>query len=473
MDKIKIISHDETIIEVLDKKWNKYLIPRINILKAKIIIQKESKNLDDLIEIEDKDNKIIKILCSIINEIDENNILYHWLLVPDITKNYILVKKEHLLSLKMLSEEIEILDYYGKKKKIIPGKICRIAKKYHITEGYGTDNILFKIKDVNNNIFFVSKPILKFAKKKRILNDESLTIEITDKMNNKINVPFENIRDFEDYNPYNEYCEIEDINKTKIIVKKMDLQDLKEICDKNLIKESQIQEINDYKFNIYNINPQNQYWKLFPDKYFYLEKDNTRYEYCSIKDINNNNIQIKTTLIEYYLNENLNDLALEEEIFDINFTSVIFNPYEVIKNIIMNYNDIIGKEHFICLVTQSGTKHLIKINLINKTLKICKNNDLNTIISIKDNDNNKIETTLKKIKEINLKDNNNIYISLEDINLKIVYINKQLIIDTINKFINNECNIEEELEFIDYLNQRKFINIKNINIKNSKLKKNY
>ena len=473
MDKINIISHDETIIEVLDKKWNKYLIPRINILKAKLIIQKESKNLDDLIEIEDKENKIIKILCSIINDIDENNILYHWLLVPDISKNYILVKKEHLLSLKMLKEEIEILDYYGKKKKIIPGKICRIAKKYHITEGYGSDNILFKIKDINNNTYFVSKPILKFAKKKRILNDESLTIEITDKMNNKINVPFENIRDFEDYNCYNEYCEIEDINKTKIIVKKMDLQDLKEICDKNLIKESKIQEINDYKFNVYNINPQNQYWKLFPDKYFYLEKDNTRYEYCTIKDLNNNDIQIKTTLIEYYLNENLNDLALEEEIFDINFTSVLFNPYEVIKNIIMNYNDIIGKEQFICIVTQSGTKHLIKINLINKTLKICKNNDLNTIISIKDNNNNKIETTLKKIKEINLKDNNNIYISLEDINLKIVYINKQLIIDTINKFINNEYNLDEELEFIDYLNQRKFINIKNINIKNSKLKKNY
>lgn len=63
-DSIPIISHDDTIIEVLDKKWKKFLIPRINILKAKYTLISEPS--EKLINIPDKDGKIQQIMESIL-----------------------------------------------------------------------------------------------------------------------------------------------------------------------------------------------------------------------------------------------------------------------------------------------------------------------------------------------------------------------------------------------------------------------
>ena len=57
------------------------------------------------------------------------------------------------------------------------------------------------------------------------------------------------------------------------------------------------------------------------------------------------------------------------------------------------------------LITQSGSKHIIKVNTINKILKIAKNkgdNNENNKVSIKDNSGIKIYTTLNKIKEIDM-----------------------------------------------------------------------
>ena len=121
---IEIINKDPTIIEVLDKKWKKYLIPRNNIIKAKFIISQE-KNIspETTITILDKDNNKQTLMREILIDLNENNLTYHWLYVSDIENNQILVKKEQLIDFKISKEETLIMDYYAKKKKIITGKV--------------------------------------------------------------------------------------------------------------------------------------------------------------------------------------------------------------------------------------------------------------------------------------------------------------------------------------------------------------
>ena len=74
---LEIINKDKTIIEVLDKKWKKYLIPRNNILKAKYIISQE-KNIspETTINIYDKDNNEITLMREIIIDINKNKTYY-------------------------------------------------------------------------------------------------------------------------------------------------------------------------------------------------------------------------------------------------------------------------------------------------------------------------------------------------------------------------------------------------------------
>ena len=182
-----IICHDKTIIEVSDKKWKRYLIPYKAVLESKrqirILKSKNSYKDTEPIELTDINEEKCNVPGKIIEEYKENNLTYHWLQVPDVNNKLILVKKEHLLMQKISNEEKEVLDYNGKKYKIIPGKVCRLAKKYHITTGLGEENILYLIKDSSGEFHFVTKTIIKFAKTKRALNDEMHTLEITDKDN--------------------------------------------------------------------------------------------------------------------------------------------------------------------------------------------------------------------------------------------------------------------------------------------------
>ena len=233
-----VICHDKTINEVSDKKWNRYLIPYKALLEAKRQIKiNKDKNLykeNENITLIDYKEKQCNLPSKILEEYNENNLTYHWLQIPDINNKLILVKKEHLLMEKITNKEKEILDYDGKKYKIIPGKVCRLAKKYHITSGLGEENILYLIKDSSNEFHFIKKEIIQFAKTKRALNDEMHSLEITDKDNKIIKVNSETIRDLEDFNPYSEWVEIENTNLNKIIVKKVNLLDCKEIFDKNI-----------------------------------------------------------------------------------------------------------------------------------------------------------------------------------------------------------------------------------------------
>ena len=177
-----IICHDKTIIEVSDKKWSRYLIPYKTILEYKLKISQDKilnkYNPNDKLTLFTFNEKECSLLSNIIDELNENNLTYHYLQIPDINNKLIIIKKEHLLKQKIKDEEIEILDYNSKKYKINPGKVCRLAKKYHITIGPGEDNILYMIKDISNQIHFVTKTIIKFAKKKRALNDENHAIQL-------------------------------------------------------------------------------------------------------------------------------------------------------------------------------------------------------------------------------------------------------------------------------------------------------
>ena len=482
-----LICYDKTINEISNKKWNRYLILYKTILEAKRQIKiKKANNVynenEDII-LKDINEKDCNLKAEILEEYNENNLTYHWLQIPDINNKIILVKKEHLLMEKMTNEEKEILDYNGKKYKIIPGKVCRLAKKYHITTGIGEENILYLIKDTSNNFHFIKKEIIKFAKTKRALNDEMHTLEITDKDNNIIIVKSETIRDLEDFNPYSEWCEIENINLNKIIVKKVNLVDCKEIFDKNIEGGNELIKINDWKFDIYDININNEFSKCFPEKYFYLSDNNKREEFSEINDINNNKIYIRTSLIEYYLNENIQDLALYEEVYDKNNKKQIINPKQIIKNILLNIDDVSDSNGpFIQLITQSGSKHIIKVNTINKILKIAeekeiknknenKKSNLNNKVSIKDNNGIKIYTSLNKIKEINIKDNNIILLCFKDINEENCYFKKK---DIFNKVKDILVNIlEDDYIVLDDINGvERTIMHSQIKIINNKLKKN-
>ena len=128
-----IICHDKTIIEVSDKKWSRYLISYKAILETKLQIYKDKLsnkyNPNDKTTLLNINEKQCSLLSNIIEELNENNLTYHWLQVPDVNNKLIVIKKEHLLKQKIKDEEVEILDYNSKKYKINPGKVCRLAKK--------------------------------------------------------------------------------------------------------------------------------------------------------------------------------------------------------------------------------------------------------------------------------------------------------------------------------------------------------
>ena len=473
--KESIICHDKTINEVSDKKWSRFLIPRKNILEAKYNIEKNNISNMENINLLDYKNKEITILVKILLEFNENNLTYQWLEIPDKNDKIILVKKEHLLMLDNSEKESEIMDYNGKKYIVIPGHVSFFAKKYHITTR-NEENILYLIKNIENNLHFVTKTIIKFAKEKRKLNDELTSLEITDINNEIIKVTSDSIRDLEDFNLYNEWVEVEDIKNNKIIVRKIDLMDCKEIYDKNLTSNCEIQSINDWKYDIYEINIYEQYSKNFPSKYYYYPKNNQREEYIEIKNIKNEEILVKTSLIEYYLTENLNDLSNYEEINDKNLKKQIINPKEIIEKILLSYDDILSnKGSFVEIITQSGSKHLVRINTIHKILQIANNrneiNKKNNVVSIKDNNGVKIITTLDKIKEINLNDNNTILLCFNDINQETCCFKKSDIIKEVNNILLG--NVEDEyIDINDKEGVKKKVNFGQIIVKNNKLKRN-
>ena len=124
-----IICYDKTIIEVSDKKWSRFLIPYKNILEYKLKISNDKiSNIykpTEQMSLLDINEKKCSLLNNIIEELNENNLTYHWLQIPDINNKLIIVKKEHLLKQKMKNEEVKVLDYNSKKYKINPGKVCR------------------------------------------------------------------------------------------------------------------------------------------------------------------------------------------------------------------------------------------------------------------------------------------------------------------------------------------------------------
>ena len=76
-------------------------------------------------------------------------------------------------------------------------------------------------------------------------------------------------------------------------------------------------------------------------------------------------IYIKTSLIEHYLDENINELSLYEEVFDKENQKKVINPNQIIKDILLNYDDITDLNGpYIELITQSGSKHIIKIKTV-------------------------------------------------------------------------------------------------------------
>jgi hypothetical protein len=81
-------------------------------------------------------------------------------------------------------------------------------------------------------------------------------------------------------------------------------------------------------------------------------------------------------------------------------------------------------------------------------------------------------TTLQKLKDIDLNNNDLLLIPLIDDNDKVVYIKKSIVIDIVNKIIEGKQKGENE-KVKDYLNEDKVINVGQINMKNSKIKKNY
>ena len=476
-DKQYIICHDKTIIEVSDKKWSRYLISYKTILETKLQLSKDKLsnkyNPNDKITLLNINEKQCTLLSNIIDELNENNLTYHWLQVPDVNNKLIVIKKEHLLKQKIKDEEVEILDYNSKKYKINPGKVCRLAKKYHITKGPGEDNILYLIKDISNQPHFVTKTIIQFAKKKRALNYENQTMEITEYNNQIIKVNCDSIRDLEDFNPYSEWVEINDINNNKIIVKKVNLSDCKELFDKNIEGGNEIQKINDWKYDVYEININNEYSKVFPNRYKYFNDINKYDEYSKVEDINKNKIHIKTSLIEYYLDENINELSLYEEVFDKDNQRQIINPNQIIKSILLNYDDICDiNGPYVEIMTQSGSKHIIKVRTINKILKLAENNkDNNDKVSINDNSGIKILTSLKKIKEINLNNNNIILLGFKDIEENMCYFKKKDIINKINEILLNL--IEEDYLILNDINGlQRTIKYSQIRIINNRLKKN-
>ena len=185
-------------------------------------------------------------------------------------------------------------------------------------------------------------------------------------------------------------------------------------------------------------------------------------------------MKIKTSLIEHLLGEELEELGYYMESNDEKGEKIKFNPYEIIKDILIKYDDIIcSSGPYIQIITQSGNKHLIKRGTIIKAIQLSeKSNNNNMVISIKDSFNTKIMTTLQKLKDIDLNNNDLLLIPLIDVNGNNVFIRKNTVIEIVNKIIEGK-EIGESEKVKDYLDQIKVINVSQINMKNSRIKKNY
>ena len=126
------------------------------------------------------------------------------------------------------------------------------------------------------------------------------------------------------------------------------------------------------------------------------------------------------------------------------------------------------------MITQSGSKHLIKVNTINKIIKIAedrKNKNDNSKVSIKDNNGIKIFTSLNKIKEINLKDNDIILLCFNDVNGNKCYFKKRELIKEVSNILMNSIN-EDYIILNDINGEKRYIQHSQIKIINSKIKKN-
>lgn len=137
----------------------------------------------------------------------------------------------------------------------------------------------------------------------------------------------------------------------------------------------------------------------------------------------------------------------------------------------MNYDDILCKPGpYIELATQSGTKHLIRKHTILKAIKLVKNP--NEYINIKDTNNVKIVTSIQKLKEIDLNSGDVLLIPVEDSNGKTAYVKKSIVINIVNRIVMGE-SVNDCETVQDYLGNSRVINVSQIIIKNSSLKKNY
>jgi hypothetical protein len=214
-----------------------------------------------------------------------------------------------------------------------------------------------------------------------------------------------------------------------------------------------------------------------------LSNKSNREEFSELNDINNKKIYIKTSLIEYYLSENINDLSLYEEVYDKNNEKQIINPNQIIKDILLSYDDAADDNGpFIQLVTQSGSKHVIKVSTINKILKIAEEKEMknsnenktvnnNNKVSIKDSNGIKIYTSLNKIKEIKLNDNNILLLCFTDIHGNKYYFTKKDILNKVNDLLMNLLE-DEYITLSDINGIERSIRHSQIKIINNKIKKN-
>ena len=173
-----------------------------------------------------------------------------------------------------------------------------------------------------------------------------------------------------------------------------------------------------------------------------------------------------------FLNEKINDLSTYEEVYDKDNKLQIINPYKIVKDILLSYDDISDLNGpYVELLTQSGSKHIIKVNTVNKILKLGEDTDKNKKVSIKDNEGNKIYTSLNKIKEINLVDNDSILLCFNDINGDSCYFKKKDILKQVNEIVINNLN-NEYISLKDINGNKKNILYSQIKIINHKIRKN-
>ena len=137
---------------------------------------------------------------------------------------------------------------------------------------------------------------------------------------------------------------------------------------------------------------------------------------------------------------------------------------------------------FVQLATQSGSKHVIKVSTINKILKIAEEKEMknsnenkavnnNNKVSIKDSNGIKIYTSLNKIKEIKLNDNNILLLCFTDIHGNKCYFTKNDILNKVNDLLMNLLE-DEYITLSDINGIERSIKHSQIKIINNKIKKN-